>query len=60
MGIEIYSKKDVRIIADKNISMLAGQNIEMFAQKKIGLKCKESLIEMDGEIVIKGKEVRTK
>lgn len=59
MGIEIYSKKDVRIIADKNISMLAGNNIEMLAQKKIGLKCKESTIEMDGEIDIKGKEVRT-
>lgn len=57
-GIEIYSKKDVRIIADKDILMHAGRTVQIMAADGIGLKCKESSIEMDGEIVIQGKEVK--
>ncbi|MCX7746059.1 MAG: hypothetical protein N2645_04070 [Clostridia bacterium] len=58
-GIEIYSKKDVRIIADRNIIMESGKTVQISAESGIGLKCKESKLEMDGTIDIQGKQVKT-
>ncbi|MDP4180491.1 MAG: contractile injection system protein, VgrG/Pvc8 family [Bacillota bacterium] len=58
-GIEIYSKKDIKIVADKGISMESGKTIQMSAGSAIGIKCKDSLIEMNGVTTIKGSQVKT-
>ncbi|TYQ16931.1 UNVERIFIED_CONTAM: hypothetical protein Cloal_3512 [Acetivibrio alkalicellulosi] len=58
-GIEIYSKKDIAIKADKGIKIESGKKIEMTAGSKISVKCKDSLIEMNGITTIKGKQVKT-
>jgi hypothetical protein len=58
-GIEIYSKKDIAVKADKGLKIESGKKIEMSAGSKISIKCKDSVIEMDGITSIKGKQVKT-
>jgi hypothetical protein len=57
-GIEIYSKKDIKIKADEEIK-ISGKTIYMSAGSKIDIQCKNSQIEMSGETIIKGDEVKT-
>lgn len=58
-GIEIYSKKDIRVKADEKVKIEAGKTVQISAGDGIGIKCKESLIEMDGITTIKGTQVKT-
>jgi len=58
IGIDIYSAKDIKIVADGGISMTSEGTIQMSATTSIGIKCKESLIEMNGTTFIKGDKVK--
>ncbi|MBE1555943.1 contractile injection system protein, VgrG/Pvc8 family [Sporosarcina limicola] len=57
-GIEIFSKKEIKIISDADISVNSGKKILMSAAEEISLTCKESKIIMDGSVKIFGKEVK--
>ena len=57
-GIEIFSKKEIKLISEADISVNASKKILMSAEEEISLKCKESKITMDGSVQIFGKEVK--
>lgn len=57
-GIEIFSKKEIKLLSDADISVNAGKKIFLTAEEEISLKCKESKITMDGSVQIFGKEVK--
>ena len=57
-GIEIYSKKDIKLISEADISVNASKNILLSAEEEISLQCKESKITMNGSVQIFGKEVK--
>lgn len=56
-GIELRSKKDIRVKADGNLMLNAGNTVQITAKDAIGLKCKTSLLEMDGNIKMTGAKV---
>lgn len=56
-GIELQSKKDIRVKADGNLMLSAGKTVQITAKDEIGLKCKTSLLEMDGNLKITGAKV---
>lgn len=56
-GIELRSKKDIRVKADGNLILNAGKTVQITAKDAIGLKCKTSLLEMDGNLKITGTKV---
>lgn len=56
-GIELRSTKDIRVKADGTLSLKAGNTIQITAKDAIGLKCKTSLLEMDGNVSITGAKV---
>lgn len=58
-GIELRSKKDIRVKADGNLVFNAGNTIQVTAKDAIGLKCKTSLVEMDGNIKMTGEKIKT-
>ncbi|KAE8562122.1 hypothetical protein [Paenibacillus polymyxa] len=58
-GIELRSKKDIRVKADGNLVLNAGNTIQVTAKDGIGLKCKMSLVEMDGNIKMTGEKIKT-
>ncbi|XOK59612.1 contractile injection system protein, VgrG/Pvc8 family [Paenibacillus elgii] len=58
-GIEIHSKKDIRIKAEDNLLLQAGNTVQISAQNTLGLKCKTSLLELDGDVKIQGEKVKT-
>ncbi len=58
-GIEIYSFKDIKIVADKGLFIESKANIKISAGSTISVSCKDSLIEMNGVTTIKGSQVRT-
>ncbi|KEQ26477.1 hypothetical protein [Paenibacillus tyrfis] len=58
-GIEIRSKKDIRVKADGNLSLHAGNTVQISAQNTLGLKCKTSLVELDGNVKLQGDKVKT-
>lgn len=57
-GIEIFSKKEIKLISEADISVNASKKILLSAEEEISLKCKESKITMDGSVQIFGKEVK--
>lgn len=57
-GIEIFSKKEIKLISEADISVNSSKKILMSAEEEISLKCKESKITMDGSVQIFGKEVK--
>ncbi|KOS61841.1 hypothetical protein FJQ98_18620 [Lysinibacillus agricola] len=57
-GIEIFSKKEIKLISEADISVNASKKILLSAEEEISLKCKESKIMMDGSVQIFGKEVK--
>ncbi|MFJ6267973.1 hypothetical protein ACIQGW_23750 [Lysinibacillus xylanilyticus] len=57
-GIEIFSKKEIKLISEADITVNASKKILMSAEEEISLKCKESKITMDGSVQIFGKEVK--
>ncbi|MGE7090733.1 hypothetical protein ACQKII_04605 [Lysinibacillus sp. NPDC048646] len=57
-GIEIFSKKEIKLISAADISVNASKKILLSAEEEISLKCKESKITMDGNVQIFGKEVK--
>lgn len=56
-GIELRSTKDIRVKADGTLSLKAGNTVQITAKDAIGLKCKTSLLEMDGNVSITGAKV---
>ncbi|MBE3650959.1 hypothetical protein [Paenibacillus polymyxa] len=56
-GIELRSKKDIRVKADGNLMLNAGKTVQVTAKDAIGLKCKTSMLEMDGNLKIRGAKV---
>ncbi len=58
-GIEMYSKKDIKMQADGNIELNSKKKISITASQEIGLKCKASSIKMNGVTDIKGTQVKT-
>ncbi|KJD37504.1 hypothetical protein QD46_24415 [Paenibacillus polymyxa] len=56
-GIELRSKKDIRVKADGNLMLHAGKTVQVTAKDAIGLKCKTSMLEMDGNLKIRGAKV---
>ncbi|WP_258297680.1 phage late control D family protein [Paenibacillus peoriae] len=56
-GIELRSKKDIRVKADGNLMLNAGKTVQITAKDAIGLKCKTSMLEMDGNLKIRGAKV---
>ncbi|WP_245699978.1 hypothetical protein [Paenibacillus glacialis] len=56
-GIELRSNKDIRVKADGNLILNAGNTVQITAKDAIGLKCKTSLLEMDGNLKITGAKV---
>ncbi|ANY67512.1 hypothetical protein BBD42_14295 [Paenibacillus sp. BIHB 4019] len=58
-GIEIISKKKITIKAEEDIAIDSQQKVLISAKDEISLTCKESLIKMDGNTTIKGKELKT-
>lgn len=59
IGIELYSKKDVKMESEGNIELNAMKKISISAGSEIGIKCNKSTIKMDGAINIKGTQVKT-
>jgi len=57
-GIEIYSKKEIKLISEADITVNASKKILMSAEEEISLQCKESKITMNGSVQIFGKEVK--
>ncbi|MGE7022158.1 hypothetical protein [Solibacillus cecembensis] len=57
-GIEIFSKKEIKLISEEDISVNASKKIFLSAEEEISLKCKESKIIMNGSVEIFGKEVK--
>ncbi|WP_409369941.1 hypothetical protein [Lysinibacillus sp. 38-6] len=57
-GIEIYSKKEIKLISEADITVNASKNILLSAEEEISLQCKESKILMNGSVQIFGKEVK--
>lgn len=61
-GIEIFSKKPVKITTKEDLTISAGTNLVMTAKDSISLSCQKSKIIMDGAtniIKIEGDEVKT-
>ncbi|AKG35288.1 contractile injection system protein, VgrG/Pvc8 family [Paenibacillus durus] len=56
-GIELRSKKDIRVKADGNLDLRAGNTVQITAKNAIGLKCKTSVLEMDGNIKLSGASI---
>lgn len=57
-GIEIFSKKEIKLISEADISVNASKKILLSAEEEISLQCKESKITMNGSVQIFGKEVK--
>jgi len=57
-GISIFSVKPIKITTMEDLNIESQKNINMTAKDEITLTCKSSTIKMDGNILIKGKEVR--
>ncbi|WP_336635231.1 hypothetical protein [Lysinibacillus fusiformis] len=57
-GIEIYSKKEIKLISEADITVNASKKILLSAEEEISLQCKESKITMNGSVQIFGKEVK--
>jgi len=61
-GIEIFSKKEIKIISDDNIVMGSKQKVIITAGEEMNITCKKSNIKMDGstgDVTILGNEVKT-
>ncbi|MDT3429165.1 hypothetical protein J2Z22_004765 [Paenibacillus forsythiae] len=56
-GIELRSKKDIRVKADGNLDLKAGNTVQITAKNAIGLKCKTSVLEIDGNIKVSGANI---
>lgn len=56
-GIELRSKKDIRVKADGNLDLIAGNTVQVTAKNAIGLKCKTSILELDGNIKMSGANI---
>lgn len=57
-GITISSAENITISSDKKIKIEAEEEIAISAEDKIDIICKSSEIKMDGDIDIRGDEVR--
>ncbi|ANF94904.1 contractile injection system protein, VgrG/Pvc8 family [Paenibacillus bovis] len=55
-GIELRSKKDIRVKADGNLTFQAGKTLQITAKEAIGLKCKTSELIMNKDIQITGEK----
>ena len=58
-GIEIFSKKNIKITTEDNILMDSGKKVVISAKNEISMSCKESSIKLDGNATIIGKELKT-
>lgn len=57
-GIEIFSKKEIKLISEQDISINSSKKIILAAEEQIAITCKESSITLDGNVSIFGKEVK--
>lgn len=57
-GIEIFSTKPIQFHSQKDVSIKSDKKINIAAKEELNLSCKSSLIKMDGEVLIQGKEVK--
>lgn len=57
-GITISSAENITISSDKEIKIEAEEEITISAEEKIDITCKSGQIKMDGDIDIRGDEVR--
>lgn len=57
-GITISSTENIKIKSDKRLTLEAEEKITIKAGEKIEMKCKSSEIKMDGDIDIRGNEVK--
>jgi phage baseplate assembly protein gpV len=57
-GISIISSSAVTISGSSNVNISAGANMVITAKEKIDIKCKESTINMDGNVTIKGNNLK--
>jgi hypothetical protein len=58
-GIQIFSKKNVKIYSDEEIMMASRKNVLITADSEIKLSCKQSSITLDGNARIIGQELKT-
>lgn len=58
-GIEIVSKKKVKITAKEDLVVSSEKKVLISAKEELSVTCKESSIKLDGSATIKGKEVKT-
>lgn len=57
-GIKIYSTKPISISTQASLSISSNKKIKMTAKEQIKYECKQSTIQMDGEILIEGKKIK--
>lgn len=57
-GITISSTEKIKIHSDKEIKIEAEEKLTVSASEQVNIKCKSSEIKMDGDIDIRGDEVR--
>lgn len=58
-GIEIFSKKEIKISSTEDLTIDTGANLSISAEKDISISCKQSSITMDGVTIIKANQVKT-
>ncbi|RNB50059.1 hypothetical protein EDM57_22930, partial [Brevibacillus gelatini] len=58
-GIQILSKKNIKVVSDQDIMMDSATKVIISAKNEISLTCKESSIKMDGNTSISGQELKT-
>lgn len=58
-GIEILSKKHVKITAEKDLTINSKQKVVINAGEEISMICKQSNIRMNGVTDVKGSQVKT-
>ncbi|MGZ0050508.1 contractile injection system protein, VgrG/Pvc8 family [Brevibacillus gelatini] len=58
-GIQILSKKNIKVVSDQDIMMDSATKVIISAKNEISLTCKESSIKMDGNTSIIGQELKT-